>query len=52
MSNIILSALATIVLTISAVAFGTSEETPKHQLSQDQQIEIYEQVMDDCVIDK
>lgn len=53
MTNFILSTAVAIIVALASI-FSTSSSEPsnKYQLSAEEQIEIYEQVMNDCVINK
>lgn len=53
MTNFILSALTVITMAVSfSLSGGETEPTVSNQLTEEQQIEIYEQVMDECVLNK
>lgn len=53
MTNFIISALTVITMAVSfSLASRESETTVNNQLTEEQQIEIYEQVMDECVLNK
>ena len=53
MTNFILSALTAITFAVSfSLSGGETEPSVNSQLTEEQQIYIYEQVMDECVIEK
>lgn len=50
MTNFILSTIAGIIVAVVSLAWDNTEPTTGNQLSEQEQIEIYEQVMDGCMV--
>ena len=48
MTNFILSTFAGIIIAVVSLAWGNTEPTTGNQLTEQEQIELYEQVMDGC----